>query len=363
MSRRISAEKYVEIIKDSIKEYGSDPQNEEQKLARKKIMLLALPVLTFLFSFPVGRYGIAPGELITILLAKILPIPHTWPSTLDTVVFQVRLPRIIAAMLVGAALSTAGAAYQGMFKNPLVSPDILGATAGAAFGAALGIYFNFGIAGIQLSSFVFGLLAVGLAYLVGGRIRHDPMLALVLAGILIGTIFSSSTSLLKFMADPYEKLPAITYWLLGSLSSIAPKDIWFIIGPMILGFGPLYLLRWRLNVLSMGEEEAKALGLETGRLRITVILCSTLVTAAAVSISGMIGFVGLVIPHLTRMIVGPDYKALIPASILLGSAYLVVVDDLARVLTTVEVPLGILTSVIGAPFFIYLILRSKGGWQ
>lgn len=326
-------------------------------------MLLSLPVLAFLLSFPVGRYPIAPGDLITILLAKILPIGHTWPSTLDTVVFQVRLPRIVAAMLVGAALSTAGAAYQGMFKNPLVSPDILGATAGAAFGAALGIYFNFGVIGIQLSSFVFGLVAVGLAYLVGGRIRQDPILALVLAGILIGTIFSSSTSLLKFMADPYEKLPAITYWLLGSLSSIAPKDVWFIIIPMFLGFVPLYLLRWRLNVLSMGEEEAKALGLETERLRITVILCSTLVTAAAVSISGMIGFVGLVIPHLTRMIVGPDYKVLIPASMLVGSAYLLLVDDLARVLTTVEVPLGILTSVIGAPFFIYLILRSKGGWQ
>jgi iron complex transport system permease protein len=352
------------LLKDSNGEQQKAIQNnEEKKIARKKIMLLALPVLAFLLSFPVGRYAIAPGDLITILLAKILPIPHTWPSTLDTAVFQVRLPRIVAAMLVGAALSTAGAAYQGMFKNPLVSPDILGATAGAAFGAALGIYFNFGVVGIQLSSFVFGLAAVGLAYLVGGRIRHDPILALVLAGILISTIFSSSTSLLKYMADPYEKLPTITYWLLGSLSSIAPEDIWFIIGPMLLGFTPLYLLRWRLNVLSMGEEEAKALGLETDRLRITVILCSTLITAAAVSISGMIGFVGLVIPHLTRMIVGPDYKTLIPASMLVGSAYLVVVDDLARVLSTVEVPLGILTSVIGAPFFIYLILRSKGGWQ
>ncbi len=351
------------MLKDSSEEQQNASQNEEKKIGRKKIMLLSLPVLAFLLSFPVGRYPIAPGDLITILLAKILPIGHTWPSTLDTVVFQVRLPRIVAAMLVGAALSTAGAAYQGMFKNPLVSPDILGATAGAAFGAALGIYFNFGVIGIQLSSFVFGLVAVGLAYLVGGRIRHDPILALVLAGILIGTIFSSSTSLLKFMADPYEKLPAITYWLLGSLSSIAPKDVWFIIIPMFLGFVPLYLLRWRLNVLSMGEEEAKALGLETERLRITVILCSTLVTAAAVSISGMIGFVGLVIPHLTRMIVGPDYKVLIPASMLVGSAYLLLVDDLARVLTTVEVPLGILTSVIGAPFFIYLILRSKGGWQ
>lgn len=334
-----------------------------KKYAWKMIIIAVLPVAAFLLSFPLGRYGIAPGQLVTILGAKVFPIPHTWPSTLDTVVFQVRLPRIIAAMLVGASLSAAGAAYQGMFKNPLVSPDILGATAGAAFGAAVGIFFSFSVAGIQLSSFLFGLLAVGLTYTIGGRIRHDPMLALVLAGILIGTMFSSLTSLLKFLADPYEKLPAITYWIMGSLSSITPKDIRFVIGPMALGLAFLYLLRWRLNVLSMGEEEAKALGLETGRLRIVVILASTMVTAAAVSISGMIGFVGLVIPHLTRMIVGPDYKVLIPASMLLGSTYLLVVDDAARLLSAVEVPLGILTSVIGAPFFIYLILLSKGRWR
>lgn len=338
-------------------------EKTNNKYAWKMIIIAVLPVVAFLLSFPLGRYGIAPGQLVTILGAKVFPIPHTWPSTLDTVVFQVRLPRIIAAMLVGASLSAAGAAYQGMFKNPLVSPDILGATAGAAFGAAVGIFFSFSVAGIQLSSFLFGLLAVGLTYTIGGRIRHDPMLALVLAGILIGTMFSSLTSLLKFLADPYEKLPAITYWIMGSLSSITPRDVRFVIGPMALGLALLYLLRWRLNVLSMGEEEAKALGLETGRLRIVVILASTMITAAAVSISGMIGFVGLVIPHLTRMIVGPDYKVLIPASILLGSTYLLVVDDAARLLSAVEVPLGILTSVIGAPFFIYLILLSKGRWR
>lgn len=328
-----------------------------------KIGLLALPITAFILSFLVGRFGIDPVQLFTVLFSKIFPIPQTWSPAVETVVFQVRLPRIFAAMLVGASLSVAGAAYQGMFKNPLVSPDILGASAGAAFGAALGIFFSFGIIGIQISSFVFGLLAVGVAYTIGGRIRHDPMLALVLAGILIGTVFNSSTSLLKFMADPYSKLPAITYWLMGSLASVGPSDVWFAVIPMLLGLVPLYLLRWRLNVLSMGEEEAKALGLETGRLRFMVILCATLVTSASVSISGLIGFVGLVIPHLTRMIVGPNYKVLIPASILLGSTYLLLVDDLARMLTTVEVPLGILTSVIGAPFFIYLILHNKGGWQ
>ncbi len=341
------------------KMFGND---KKTRVSWKKILPI-LPIIAFLLSFPLGRFGINPLELISVLLSKIFPIEPTWSDTVETVIFQVRLPRIFAAMLIGAALSVAGAAYQGIFKNPLVSPDILGASAGAGFGAALGIFYSFGVIGIQASSFLFGLAAVGLAYAIGGRIRHDPMLALVLAGILISTIFTSSTSLLKFLADPYSKLPEITYWMMGSLASIAPSDVWLALIPMALGLIPLYLLKWRLNVLSMGDEEAKALGMETGRLRFFVILCATLATSASVAISGQIGFVGLVIPHLTRMLVGPNYKQLIPASILLGSTYLLVVDDLARMLSTVEVPLGILTSVIGAPFFIYLILRNKGGWQ
>ena len=325
MSIDVSKEKWEVVRKELNGTRAKTFHKRGKNFSWKKLLLILSPLLVFLLSFPVGRYGIAPGQLITILLAKVFPIPQTWPDTLNTVVFQVRLPRILAAMMVGAALSAAGAAYQGMFKNPLVSPDILGASAGAGFGAAIGIYFSFGVIGIQCTSFIFGLLAVGLTYLIGSRIRHDPMLALVLAGILMGTIFSSSTSLLKFMADPYDKLPAITFWLMGSLASIAPKDIWIAIWPITLGLVPLYLLRWRLNVLSMGEEEAKALGLETSRLRLVVIICATLATTAAVSISGLIGWVGLIIPHLTRMLVGPNYKALIPASMLLGSSYLLLV--------------------------------------
>jgi ABC-type Fe3+-siderophore transport system, permease component len=329
----------------------------------KEMMLLGLLVVIFIFSFTIGRYPVSPHTLVNILTSRIFPVPHTWPVTVDTVVFNVRLPRIIAAMLVGAALAASGAAYQGMFKNPLVSPDILGASAGAGFGAAVAIYFSFSYFGIQLTSFVFGLAAVLLAYNIGHRIRHDPMLILVLTGVLVGTLFSSGTSLIKFVADPDNKLPAITFWLMGSMAAITPRDVLVGLCPIFLGGIPLYLLRWRLNVLSLGKEEAMAIGLETKKVRLIVIVCATLMTSAAVSISGLIGWVGLIVPHLARMIVGPNYKALLPTSILLGSVYLLLVDDLARCVSSVEIPLGILTSLIGAPFFFYLLLSSRKSWS
>jgi iron complex transport system permease protein len=329
----------------------------------KRTVLLALPIMIFILSFTIGRYPISPGELFSVMAAKFLPLEQTWPATLDTVVFQVRLPRILAAVLVGAALATSGAAYQGMFINPLVSPDILGASAGACFGAALAIFCSLNYAGIQILSFVFGLVAVLITYAVSSRIRHESTLTLVLSGILIGTLFTSGTSLLKYMADPFDKLPAITYWLMGSLSSISSEDVLAVILPMLAGGFVLYLVRWRLNVLSLGEEEASALGLDTRKLKMIVILCATMMTSAAVSISGMIGWVGLIVPHLARMIVGPNYKVLLPASIIIGGTYLLLVDDLARVMASVEIPLGILTSIIGAPFFIYLLMHSRRGWQ
>ena len=328
----------------------------------KEVVLLALPLIAFLISFPLGRYPIGIDQLIAVLAAKVLPLQHTWPATVDTVVFNIRLPRILAAMLVGASLATAGAAFQGMFKNPLVSPDVLGASAGSAFGAALAIYFSRSMVGIQISSFVFGLVAVLLGYAVSSRIRHDPMLALVLAGILIGTLFTSGTSLIKYLADPYDKLPAITFWLMGSLASINTRDVTIAVVPILVGIVPLLLVRWRLNVLALGEEEAQALGLDTKRLKLLVVVCATLMTAASVAISGVIGWVGLVIPHLARAFVGPNYKILLPASMLLGSAYLLLVDDLARIMGPVEVPLGVLTSVIGAPFFLYLLQHARRGW-
>lgn len=329
----------------------------------KIIILLIMLILIFILSFALGRYPVPPGQLLEVLAARVLPLEPTWNATVETVIFQVRLPRILAAILVGAALSTAGAAYQGMFKNPLVSPDILGASAGAGFGAALGIYFSFSMVGIQLMAFVGGLLAVGLTYGISLRIRHDPMLALVLSGIMIGSLFTAAISCIKYIADPYDKLPAITFWLMGSLASITTRDVYMVLVPIMFGGLLLYLLRWRLNVLAMGEEEARVLGINTRLMKTIVIICCTLMTAASVSVSGMIGWVGLVIPHLARMIVGPNYRVLLPASILLGGAYLLLVDDLARLLASMEIPLGILTALIGVPFFLYLLLNSKWGWK
>ena len=337
----------------------SDSLKPNWVIAGLLIILLGACIL----SVGLGRFPIAPAEVIRIIASKFMSVEKTWADTLETVIFNIRIPRIFAAVLVGAALSAAGAAYQGLFKNPLVSPDILGASAGAGFGAALAIFCSMNMAGIQTLSFLMGIFAVLFAYLVGSRFRSDPLLALVLAGILIGSIFTAMTSLLKYAADTEDKLPAITYWLMGSLASTTRNDIKFSVIPLVLGALPLYLLRWRINVLALGEEEAQALGLNTGRLKIVVIICATLMTAASVSISGLIGWVGLLVPHMARLLVGPNYKVLMPLSLIMGGLYLLIVDNVARTVSSVEIPLGILTALIGAPFFIFLITRRKGGWS
>lgn len=322
-------------------------------------ILLIILILTFLLSFAIGRYPIKIHTLFKVFFSKIFPIERDWSNTIETVIFQIRLPRIIAGLLVGAALSVSGAVYQGMFKNPLVSPDILGVSSGAAFGASLAIYLSFNRVGIQITSFVFGLFAVFLVYIISRKIKEDPIISLVITGVLVGSIFTSLTSLIKYLADTENKLPTITFWLMGSLSSINSRDLKAAGIPIILGMIPLFILKWRLNVLSLNEDEAKTLGLDTDKIRLIVIISSTLITAAAVSISGMIGWIGLVIPHLGRLIVGPNYEILLPSTVLLGGTYLLLIDNIARGLTTVEIPLGILTSLVGAPFFLILLLRSK----
>lgn len=328
-----------------------------------KYILPLLLIAAIFVSLGIGRYPISVDLVVKVLLSKLLPIVTTWHETIETVIFEVRLPRVISAVLVGAALSVSGAAYQGMFRNPLVSPDILGVSAGAGFGAALGIFLSLNTFSIQVLCFAMGLVAVMLTFTLSSRARSNQTVALVLVGILVGTIFTSATSLLKYVADPYDKLPTITFWLMGGLSSVQLKDMILAIIPLSIGAIPLYLLRWRLNVLSFGDEEAMALGLDTKRLKIIVVLCSTLMTAASVALAGMVGWVGLIIPHMARLLVGPNYKHLLPASIFIGSIYLLLVDNIARCLTTVEIPLSILTSIIGAPFFLYLLLFKKGGWK
>ncbi len=310
-----------------------------------------------------GRYPVEFSDIITILGMHCgLPFEEGISTIKETVILKVRLPRILAAMLIGGGLSVSGAAFQGLFRNPLVSPYILGVASGAGFGAALGIVLWNRPFMIQSSAFLFGISAVAAAWFMSRFYKGSGSLVIVLAGVIVGAFFQSLLSLIKYVADPDDKLPVIIYWLMGSLASITMADLYTVLVPMTVCLFILMLIRWKLNVLSFGEEEARALGIEAGRLRIFVIVMVTIITASAVSVSGIIGWVGLVIPHLARMIVGPDYMKLIPTSLALGACYLVFIDGLARNISAAEIPLGILTATIGAPFFAWMLTKGKTGW-
>jgi iron complex transport system permease protein len=284
-------------------------------------------------------------------------------STQHTVLFNVRLPRILAALLVGAALSISGASFQGIFRNPLVSPYILGVGSGAGFGACLAILLWNNYLIIQLMAFAFGLLAMFIAISMGKVSKGTGTLVFVLSGIIVNSIFTALTSLAKYVADPYDQLPAIVFWLMGSLATVRYVDLLYILSPILVGSLVLFLFRWRINILSLGDEEAKALGMDVEKMRLIIIVCATLVTSAAVSISGVIGWVGLVVPHISRMIVGPNYSRLLPMSMVIGASFMLVVDDLSRTIVATEIPLGILTSLVGAPVFAYLIKKGRMGWN
>lgn len=325
---------------------------------RRFAVLGAVFVAALFGSVLLGRFSVTPKELFRLLLSRLTETEPGWRDGAENVVFQIRLPRVAAAALIGAALAVAGVSYQGMFRNPMVSPDILGASTGAGFGAALAILLGAGYFGISASAFVFGLLAVAAAYLVSCMSRTNQTIALILAGMMVSSLFSAGTSYLKLVADTQQQLPAITYWLMGSLSSIKPRDVLFLVIPVTIGLVPLWILSWRMNLLTLGEEEARSMGVNTRLLRFTVILCATLLTASSVAVSGMIGWVGLVIPHFCRMLFGYDYRRLIPAAALFGASFLIIVDDIARLATAGEIPLGILTAFVGAPIFLYLILTG-----
>ena len=314
-------------------------------------------ILAVLLSFAVGRYPVRLRELCGILLSRVVHIEPFWSEAQEIAVWNVRLPRILTAVLVGACLSAAGAAYQGVFQNPIAAPDILGASAGAGFGAALAIFLGLSNAGITALAFVSSLITVFLVFLIGNHVKGEKTLGLVLAGIMVSSLFQAGTSFIKLAADPNNKLPAITYWLMGSLSGADRGELRFIVWPMLIGMLPLWLMRWRLNVITMGDGEARAMGVDAAKVRLAVILGATLVTAAAVSVSGMIGWVGLVIPHMTRRLVGSDFRLLMPASVLAGGTFMLLVDDISRNLASMEIPIGILTAMIGAPFFLLLITR------
>ncbi len=326
-------------------------------------LMLVVPLALLYASLFVGRFPVSPGDVAHILMAHVLPLARDRAGPVATIVLQIRLPRAIMAMLIGAGLSISGAAYQGMFRNPLVSTDILGVTAASGFGAALALLMSSDVLQMQLLSFAFGLVGVALTYLLARVYRSTPGLMLVLSGVVVAAFFSALLSGAKYVADPESKLPAITYWLLGSLNAASVRGLEMIALPIVAGSIGLLLMSWRLNVLAMGDEEARSLGLRTEWLKGGVIVCTTLITAAAVSACGMVGWVGLVIPHVGRMLVGPDHRRLLPASLSIGAAYLLVIDDIARTATAGEIPLGILTAVVGAPFFGYLLRKTGGSWQ
>lgn len=333
-----------------------------KKSVRLKLILIALsPVVCFLFSMSIGHYEISAYEVLDMLFSKLVASEMRYGEMMQTVVFEVRLPRVILAMMVGCSLSVSGAVYQCVFKNPMASPNILGTSSGAGLGTALAIIFSFGAIYTQMISFAFGLLAVAITYAISAKIgrRGNLILVFVLTGILVSAVFQALISLVKYTADPYEKLPAITFWLMGSLSTAGKNDILIILVPFLLGIVPLFLMRWRLNILSLGDDDVKCLGIDVRNLRLIVIGCSTLLTASCVSVAGIIGWVGLIVPHIARMLVGSNFIALLPASALIGATYLLLIDDAARGIFKAEIPLSILTALIGAPYFIYLLVKTK----
>ena len=375
--------KHEEAVGSAKKFLGSNPDcfdSENQDFfkeykADRRVGVLYFIVVTlllfsvFVLSFHSGRYNISISDVLASLSSGIqhgfwwigsrvgiaMKEPAWMTGTIDTVIWRVRMPRIFAAILVGSALSVSGATYQGLFRNPMVSPDILGASAGASVGACLMMLFNMGSLMVQIAAFLMGIFAVALSYFLSKSISRggNLILLLVLCGMTVNTLFQAFVSITKYLADTEEQLPAMTYWLMGSLAKVSYKDLKFFMIPFLI-------LRWRLNLLSFGEDEAKAMGVDVSTVRIICIISATLLTAAVVSIAGTIGWVGLMIPHLVRFISGPNNKTLIPFSLLTGALFMLVVDNVCRSLLAYEIPLGVLTSLIGAPFFLYILFRTRG---
>ena len=340
---------------------GKDNEKKNIPYGVLILFLLLVLMLVIIGSMMVGRFAITPGQILSILFH-----PEKASGISQTVLLKVRLSRVLGAVLIGGALSLSGAAYQGMFRNPMVSPDILGASAGASFGAALSILLGLNGFLIQVVAFGFGLLAVSASVLVSHLISEDNserVMTLVLTGMVISALFAALVSITKYVADPYDQLPIITFWLMGGLTYITMDDIAKLMLPLLVGTLPMIMLSWRLNLLSMGDEEAAAMGVNPRKIRLIYIFCATLLTSSVVSIAGMIGWVGLIIPHLVRMITGVDHRRLLPVSMLLGAIFLTLVDDVARSLFAQEIPLGILTAIIGSPFFLYLLYRGRRGWN
>ena len=329
----------------------------------RRPILIVLPFLLLFLSLFVGRLDVGPGDVLSIVAAQLFPVQRSWPESVEIIVVQIRLPRALMAMCVGAGLSISGAAFQGMFRNPLVSPDVLGVSAASGFGAALAILLSRSALELQIIAFAFGLAGVAITYTLARVYQTTSVLMLVLSGVVVAAFFSALLSGAKFVADPENKLPAITYWLLGSFNAATLRTVAIVVPAIAVGTIGLLLVSWKLNLLSMGDEEARALGVRTEWLKAAIVVCATLITAAAVSTCGVIGWVGLVMPHVARTLVGPDHRRLLPAALSVGASYVLVIDTIARTAAAVEIPIGILTAIVGAPYFAYLLRRTSATWQ
>lgn len=329
-----------------------------------KILLLAAALTAaFFWSFFVGRYALTMGQVVDILRSKFMDVPKYWEDAMETIVIKIRFPRIVAAIFVGGALSVSGASYQTMFKNPMVSPDLLGVSAGASFGAALVMLRSGPWWQVQASAALFGLLAVGGAYLIGSLLGKRNITVLVLAGIVMSSLFQSLVSIVKTLADTDDALPSITFWLMGSLSKADNTDIRLLVPMVLVCLLVLFLFRHQIDTMAAGEAEAATMGVNVGRTKALVVLCSTVMTVVSVSICGIVGWVGLVVPHIARSLVGASYGRLTGASFLIGGLFLLLVDNMIRGTMAVDLPLGVMTALIGTPVFVALLAKSGKEWR
>ena len=347
----------------------SKPQKKTQVRTPRQaraivIVLLIILIVAFIVSFTMGKYALTLEDTLSIISHYLFGTEATYSTASETVFLQVRLPRLLSCVFVGAALSTAGAAYQGIFKNSMVSPDLLGASAGSAFGACCGILMGLSYFGRHVMAFILGMVAVAITYAITSIVsrNENTTITLILTGMVVTALFNAGVSITKTLATTDNELGEITFWLLGSMTKLTFKNLPILLIPVLIGLIPMFLLRYKLNILSFGDEEAKTLGVNVKALRIIFIICATLVTSASVATCGMVGWVGLIIPHLMRMLVGPDYKTLLPASMIGGALFLMLVDNITRIFFQVEVAIGILTAIIGAPFFLILLARGRTGW-
>ena len=330
------------------------------KVTARIILLILIPLIAILISLFIGRYHVSVQEVIQTVAVALGINKGSASEEVFSVVVYLRLPRVIAAAAVGVGLSVSGASYQGVFKNPLVNSGLRGVSSGAGFGAALAIVLFKNMESTYFLAFAFGILAVVFSYWIARIYKTVPTIMLILGGTIVSSIFSALTTLLKYLADIESELPAIVYWLMGSVSSVSYEDFWALI-PIFAGMAVMFLYAWKMNVLSMGDKEARSMGVDVFKSKLVIVIAATLSTAGAVCLAGVVGWIGLVIPHMGRMIVGNDNRKLLPVSASIGAVFMVVIDTISRSISTSEIPLGVLTAIVGAPFFIVLLKKTKGG--